>query len=246
MTKLRHQLQTNDFTLLVSLPANNLELAQAALRGGARGLKVHVNVEHFASGTRFGSWSEESEAIAQIVALAKEHEASVGIVPGATSDGVHRFATEQEFSEMAEVGLDYFDAYPADAPAWTLEQRHLEVMMAAYHGGTLDEIQALEQLGMVLCEASIVAHENYGQLLNTRDLAHYHALCSGIKSPVIIPSQKKLVPRDMTALQATGARGVLIGAIVTGREAQTIEETTRAFTQQLAPEPERFDFAVID
>ena len=237
MNQLRQQLINHDFTLLVSLPANDIELARAALRGGAQGLKVHVNVAHFASGTRFGSWLEERAVIAEIVQLAQEYNASVGIVPGATStdeNGEHlAFATEDEFADMAQVGLDYFDAYPADAPAWTTQQKHLDIMMAAYHGGTIDELRVLESLGMTLCEASIMPHEEYGKPLSARDLARYRALCSEIGSPVIVPSQKKLAPRDIPFLQRTGARGVLIGAIVTGRESQSIEDATRAFAQEI-------------
>lgn len=33
----------NKFTLVVSLPENNLELARAALEGGAQAIKVHAN-----------------------------------------------------------------------------------------------------------------------------------------------------------------------------------------------------------
>lgn len=233
MNQLLTQLTKNDFTLLVSLPGNNLELARAALEGGAQGLKVHINVEHFASGTRFGSWPEESEKIAAICDLARASNASVGIVPGASVGAKARFATEDEFAQMAQFGLDYFDAYPADAPAWTLTQKHLDVMLAAYHGGSLNEIRVLETMGMRLCEASIMPHDEYGQPLNALDLACYHALCDSIQAPVIVPSQKKLMPHDVPLLQQSGARGVLIGAIVTGRDARGIEAATRAFAQEI-------------
>lgn len=246
MHQLRQQLKAHDFTLLVSLPANSIELAQAALRGGAQGLKVHVNVEHFASGTRFGSWLEERAAIAEIVQLANEHHANVGIVPGASVGGKLNFATEAEFADMANVGLDYFDAYPADAPAWSLSQKHLDVMLAAYHGGTLDELRVLEELGMTLCEASIMHHDDYGKSLSARDLAQYRTLTQSLKSPVIVPSQKKLTPHDMESLKRIGVRGVLIGAIVTGRDVQSIEAATREFAQSLQPHPSNFGFAVLD
>lgn len=246
MNQLHQQLKHNDFTLLVSLPANDIELARAALRGGAQGLKVHVNVEHFASGTRFGSWSEERETLAQIVALAKEHDASVGIVPGASANGKHQFATEDEFAQMAQIGLDYFDAYPADAPAWTLAQKHLDVMLAAYSSGTLDELRVLEHMGMTLCEASIMHHDEYGQPLSARDLVRYHALCDGLECPVIIPSQKKLTHHDIPFLKKAGAGGVLIGAIVTGRDAESIETATRAFADIIVPPKQTFGFSIID
>ena len=226
MNQLHDQLTGNEWTLLASLPQNDVELARAALRGGAQGLKVHINVEHFASGTRFGSFVEERDKIAAIIAEAQNVGASVGIVPGAGG----AFATPDEFASLRELGVDYFDAYPSDCPAWAMIQRDLDVMVAAYYGMELTELAHYEALGMTLCEASIMAHDSYGQALNARDLAAYAALASATKVPIIVPSQKKLVPVDVAALQKTGVRGILLGAIVLGRDAQSIETNLRAFS----------------
>lgn len=228
MNQLLSQLQDNDWTLLVSLPRNDAELARAALRGGAQGLKVHLNVEHFASGTRFGSFEEEKEALQEIVAAAREYSASVGIVPGGAP-----FATEKEFELLAELGIDYFDSYPAETPAWTFRQKYLDVMLAAFHGVTSDELLALEDLGMEMCEASFMPQESYGQPLSALDLARYRDLAETISVPFIVPTQKKLIPEDQPLLQSAGARGVLIGAIVTSREAASIEAATRAFSEAM-------------
>lgn len=228
MNQLLQQLQNNDWTLLVSLPRNDLELAKAALNGGAQGLKVHINVEHFASGTKFGSFDEEKESLETIIAAAREYSASVGIVPGGTP-----FATREEFQRLAQIGVDYFDAYPGDAPAWTFDQEDLDVMLAAWNGARDEELTALEALGMTLCEASIMHHDDYGKPLSTLDLARYHALAQTISAPFIVPSQKLLLPQDQQLLQQVGAKGVLIGAVVTGREAASIEAATRAFHEAM-------------
>lgn len=223
MKELRTQLESG-WTLLASLAHNDVRLAQAALRGGAQGLKIHINVHHHASGTRFGSWDEEKAEVTRIIGEAREHGASVGIVPGGSP-----FATLDEFEDMARVGVDYFDAYPGDAPAWTLSQAHIDVMLAAYFGGKVEEMQALESLGMSLCEASIVEQKLYGTPLCALDLAGYARLAATLESPIIVPSQKAITPQDVPALRKTGARGLLIGAVVTGREASSIEAATRAF-----------------
>lgn len=225
MNQLLKQLQSDDFTLLVSLPKNDLELARAALDGGAQGLKVHINVEHFASGTRFGSFDEERDTLSQIVELASTRGASCGIVPGTSA----AFAAEDEFAQLAKIGLDYFDSYPADAPAWTLTQKHLDVMLAAFHGGDFSSIVALQSCGMTMCEASIAPHEEYGGPLTALDVARYAELARVLAAPIIVPSQKKIVPRDVAALRASGAKGLLIGAIVTGRDAESLRAATQSF-----------------
>lgn len=226
MNQLKTQLTQNPWTLLVSLPKNDLELARVALESGAQGLKVHVNVEHFASGTRFGTLAQEREILAQITDLAREWKASVGVVPGT----LENFASPSDFGIMAQIGIDYFDAYPTDAPAWTFEQRDLDIMMAAFHGGDLDEFAGFEDLGMTLCEASILGHESYGLPLSGLDLSQYRALAQKLSVPIIVPSQKKIVPADVPALQKTGVKGLLIGAIVTGRDAQSLETAVRSFS----------------
>lgn len=228
MNQLLQQLQSEEWTLLVSLPRNDEVLARAALAGGAQGLKVHINVEHFASGTKFGSFEDEGETLERIVAAANEYSVPVGIVPGGAP-----FASQEEFQKLAELGIDFFDAYPSDAPGWTFEQEYLDIMLAAFHGATRDELVALESLGMTMCEASIIHHDDYGTPLSTLDLARYKSLSQIITTPFIVPSQKNLFPSDQRLLRKAGAAGVLIGAIVTGREADSIEAATRAFREAM-------------
>jgi hypothetical protein len=228
MNQLLQHLQNKSFTILVSLPGNDVRLAEAALRGGAQGLKVHINVEHFASGTRFGPFEEERKSIARIVDVAKAHNAPVGVVPGGSP-----FATEDDFEKLAQLGIDFFDAYPSEAPPWTLTQKHLGVMLAAYAGGTVGTMRSLELAGMQMCEASFMPHEEYGQELTALDIGRYRELAEALQGPIIVPSQKKITPRDLPALQQSGVKGLLIGAIVTGREADTIEAATRSFAEAL-------------
>jgi hypothetical protein len=228
MPSLLRRLNDEPFTLMVSLPRNDVRLAEAALRGGAQGLKVHINVEHFASGTRFGSFDEEQENIGRILEAATARDVAVGVVPGGSP-----FATKDEFEKLAALGVDFFDAYPAEAPPWTLTQKHLEVMLAAYAGGSVETMMALEGCGMQMCEASMMPHEEYGRDLTALDIARYSELAKALEGPIIVPSQKKITPADVPALQESGAKGLLIGAIVTGREADTIEAATRAFVDAL-------------
>ena len=228
MNQLLHQLQNNPFTLLVSLPSNEVALAEAALRGGARGLKVHLNVHHAASGTQFGTFAQEREVLTQIAQLAQTYEASVGVVPGGSP-----FADEDEFAQLAKIGIDYFDAYAADAPAWTLTQNHLDKMLAAHHGASMEIVKSLENLGMQICEASILPHEQYGQQLRVWDVALYGEICQALETPVIVPTQKKILPSEIKVLRHAGVKALLIGAVVTGDQADSIEKATAEFAHEI-------------
>lgn len=222
MNQLLNLLSRPRLTLLVSLPQNSAEMAKAAVAGGAEALKVHLNVHHHASGTDFGSFSEERERLEAILDVAQG--VPVGIVPGAAT-----MPTPEEMDALADMGIDFFDAYSYDMPAWMLGYRGMNRMVAAYHGCTVQEFVALERLGMECLEASIVHHDHYGQPLTVHDLAAYRRLADALNVPIVVPSQKKILPAEVELLQLTRVKALMIGAIVTGKEPSGIEKATREF-----------------
>ena len=73
--------------LIVSLPGNRVELARAAVECGADVIKVHMNVQHRASGLHFGTFEEEKNTLEQIAAVSK---GPCGIVAGNSVEDVER------------------------------------------------------------------------------------------------------------------------------------------------------------
>lgn len=217
--------------LLVSLPANDVDLAMAARDAGAQGLKVHINIQHAAAGVQFGSLAEERAAIERIVALGMP----VGIVPGDAS----RMASQEELARLPEVGLDFMDVYLQAMPACLLHDPVLPLMAAV---GSADMLQ-VERLKSVnglptiqMIEASIIPHDGYGNPLSASDLADYTTLMRLLGDrglPVMVPTQRRIALADLPALAATGVRALLIGAIVTGHTAPEISAVTRQYREAL-------------
>jgi hypothetical protein len=210
--------------LLVSLPRNEVELAEAALEAGADGLKVHLNVHHHASGTHFGSWDEEQGIIRQILALG----APVGMVPGTRE----RTITPREAREIESAGVDFIDAYIQDMPMGVLEILTTVGVMAALSWGEEESgwnLGALEGRCSLL-EASVVHPEGYGLPLAPRDLVAYRQIAERYPDlPAIVPTQRALRPGEVERVLATGMRGILIGAIVTGKTAEGMRRVTGEF-----------------
>ena len=96
----RHMIESNSFTVVVSLPANDLDLARAALDAGAQAIKVHCNVWHRASGHTFGTYAENREFLRQLITMCGE--VPVGLVPG----GAETFITPGERRELEQMGLE--------------------------------------------------------------------------------------------------------------------------------------------
>lgn len=226
------RLQAGQPTLLVSLSRNDPELAQAAVAGGAHGLKVHLNVHHHASGTHFGSLRQESPALEQIVSLGLP----VGLVPGAGE----AMASREDMQRLDEMGLDFFDAYVHDMPRWMPEMNTSMSTMIALSYRQEDSSFSLDPYAHVcdIIEASVIRPDGYGQPLCAEDLRLYQQVMACYPHlPVVVPTQRRIRPDQVPDLWDIGVGGILIGAIVTGHEAATVEAATRRFREAVDTVP---------
>ncbi|HEY3375877.1 MAG TPA: hypothetical protein VGL77_00145, partial [Armatimonadota bacterium] len=175
--------------LIMSLPANDPELARAAMQGGADILKVHLRVHHAASGTRFGTLDEERQRLTEILEL---FPGPVGIVAGAEEP-----ATSREMNELREMGFDFFDLYASQMPAWMWHVGGMGKVVALESGQySVHQAIALENLGVDVIEAAIIPHEGYGKPLTVADLAAYRDLHDTVDVPIIVPTQRNIRPEE--------------------------------------------------
>ena len=87
----------------------------------------------------------------------------------------------------------------------------------------------METLGAGVVEASIMPGTEYGQPLCMRDLLRYRTLVQATKLPVVVPTQRLIRPSEVAALAQTGVRGLMIGAVVTGRTEESIRRAVHEF-----------------
>lgn len=212
--------------LIMSLPANDPALARAAADGGADILKVHIRVQHAASGTYFGPLAEERERLQEIIDV---FPGPVGIVAGAEDA-----ATPQEMAELARMGIDFFDLYISHMPAWMWRVKDMAKAVALENGYTIHQAIALENLGVDLIEAAIIPHEGYGKPLTLADLAAYRDLHDSVDVPIIVPTQRAIKLEEAAILTGEcGIQGLMIGTIVTGKTAPDIERAVHAYKKAL-------------
>lgn len=224
------QHEDRPMVLIASLPRNDVALARAALDAGADVVKVHLNVEHHASGMHFGSLAEERDALQQIRAAAGD--VPCGLVPGATPA-----LDSAELEAVIELGFDFISLYLRHAPAGVLPARsRLGRMFAPAFGDAIEQIGALDQLGVDVCELSIMDPDTYGEPLTFHDLARYAALRRVSTLPFVVPTQHYIPPAAVADLRAAGVQGIMIGAIVAGKTAASWQETTAAFRHAIDTE----------
>ncbi|NLL43953.1 MAG: hypothetical protein GX251_11510 [Firmicutes bacterium] len=212
-------------TLMYSLPQNDPKLAKAALAGGIDVLKVHTNVSHRASGTHFGSLEDERDNLQQILDLSDGRP--VGIVPA--GQGV---ITCADLEPLKEMGFAFASAYAHHFAPGVFDFPGLEVMVAPDYTYQVWELQNWRELGVDVIEASIIEPAGYGEPLSFRDISKYRAL-KELGLPVVVPTQRKVTPADISSLIKAGVNGLMLGAVVTGKDPREIEKIIQEFRRAL-------------
>ncbi len=215
---------TQGFCLMVSLPRNCPELARAAAQAGAQCLKVHINCHHFASDTRFGSFSQELPVLKEI---RDATDLPLGIVTG---EQVQPGAPELD--QLSQFGFDFWDLFAGYTPATHLDLQ-MGKMVAVDSHWTPDLVDKLAFFGVDVIESSVIPRDHYRTGLNLVDLCTYARLAESSKMPILIPTQKAIQPREVGYLRQAGAAGITIGAVVTGLELPRLADTTAAFRQAI-------------
>ncbi|MET3896579.1 hypothetical protein ABIB57_000503 [Devosia sp. UYZn731] len=219
-TPLYRAITTGQFPVIVSLPRHDLALAQAALDGGATAIKVHLNAYHRASGTTFGSFTEERGFLETLAKLG---------APMLVMAGQESLPTLDEMDALADLGFEGFNVYMDHLKPHLLQSR-LRPMPALSATSTDADIARLAAIPGAMIEASIMDFAGYGTPLTAADLARYTHIAALAGVPVIAPSQKKFTPADMPGLRAAGIAAPLLGVIVTGATPASMRTSVAAIT----------------
>ena len=219
-------LEREEMTLIVSLPYNSVDLAKAALAGGAESLKVHIHVKDTASRTSFGSLTEERKNLEGI--LKASRKTPIGVVAGGETP-----VTPDEFNTLVSMGFDYVDLHAHHIPAWMWLDERISRVVAIDETYISDEVIALNLLSPDAVEAAIIPESGYGAPLTVRDLSRYQMIYDIVDWPMIVPTQRNIHADEAVALQRIGVNAIMINAVVAGTDTKTIETTTARFRRAL-------------
>ncbi len=223
MIDFKETLNSGKELLIVSLPVNSYEFAYEAVKNGADAVKLHVNVKHRVTKITHSSWKEiKTEALK----IANELNVPVGIVPGDCN-----FTTKDDMQDMVRSGISFFDAYIEDIHLW-MNDIEMSKMFALNYGWDEKHLAHLEEEGADCIEMSIINPSDYGKRINVRDIMDYKEILKKTELPAFIPSQKNIYPEEVKQLLATGIRGLILGAIVTGDDLKTYGAIIKKYSQE--------------
>src|SRR5215217_1883493 len=218
-TPLYQKLTDGSFPIIVSLARHDLDLAKAALDGGAYAIKTHLNAYHRATGTTFGSFAEERPFFEELAKLG---------CPLLVMAGQETVPTAEEMDALHALGFEGFNVY-IDHLQPHLLQSKLRPMPALSSTSTPVDVRKIAAIPGCIIEASIMPFERYGTAMTKDDLRRYADIVAAVDVPVIVPSQLALTPKDAVALREAGIAAPLLGAIVTGDTPQSMVKSVSTF-----------------
>ncbi|WP_338590258.1 hypothetical protein V6669_02090 [Paenibacillus sp. Y5S-9] len=222
MGKFKELLERRPLSLVVSLPENDIGLARAAMEEGADALKVHYNVGHRASGNHFGPLDMYAEVFQ---AIRSEFGGPLGVVPSGSIDGAQR----EDVEGLSGLGFDFYSIYAHHLPSFMLNDLGLDPTFAINEEYDASLVTSAAYFGFTALEASIVPGKEYGTPLSFADVLKYRRLVLQAQIPVLVPSQRRLVPEDVRVLRDTGVKAIMLGAVVTGNTEEQLRRAVNGF-----------------
>jgi len=223
-TKLYTALTNGQFPVIVSLARHDLDLAKAALDGGAFALKTHLNAYHRATGTTFGTFEQERPFFEELAKLG---------CPLLVMAGQETVPTASEMDALADLGFEGFNVYIDHMQPHLLQSR-LRPMPALSSTSTPENVAEIAALPGCIIEASIMPFERYRTEMTPADLDRYRGIASAVDVPVIVPSQLSFTPDDLEQLREAGIAAPLLGAIVTGDTPASMRAAVEAAARRRA------------
>jgi hypothetical protein len=210
--KFKSLMENSKFTLVATMP-QELEFAEAAVKGGADALKMRCNMNHISNlsaGIMNGPFQERKGFLKEVIDMAGD--VPVGLVPG----GLEAYVTEAERVEMEEMGFDYFNSHYKYARPYMFDGKALTSVIAFTEDNWGDAemfraIDGSEKIDVV--EANFVAAENYGKDLTYDDILRHESVVKRLHQPIIATAQKCVRPEEVRYIYETGCKALMIGVI---------------------------------
>jgi hypothetical protein len=215
MPKLIELLNKNKMTLIVSLPENRLELAQAAISGGADALQLNIKLGEFKE------FKDEKKYLEEII-----DNSSVPV--GISADWEEQPGIKH-FKEILGTGFDFLNVGIEYLSPSLLALDQVSKILMLNSRYALDDVVELSASHFSAMDAAIIPTSGWGKDLIVGDLQNYISIVLAAGIPVIIPTQRLIRPSEVAIIADTGARGILLTPVVTGSSPKHIKQNVRDF-----------------
>lgn len=208
MGKLSSLLNKQPLTLIVRLPENSAEMAEAARSGGAHAVAMSMDP----------SQKDKKD----IISIIKSLDIPVGIT-------LENNIGDQELAGLVKLGVDFVDLPLAGARDFSAKSTGFDRILALGPDYDTLDLTRLTEGSCAGLDAAVVIKEEWGGVLTVGDLQQYITIAMSTTLPVIVPAQKTIRISEVPVIWDTGAKGIMIGEYVTGDDPAALKAVTAEF-----------------
>jgi hypothetical protein len=210
MPKLVKQFKENKLTLIVELPKNDLEHAEAAVKGGADAIQLSV-----------ADLAAEKDGLIRILR-------SVKLPVGLMLKG-KRLPGQAELRSVLKTGFDFVNISRDNLPDYFKDLKGVAKILGLGNRFTIDLVLGIGEHGVDAVDAAIMPSSECGKNLIVGDLQNYISIVISAGIPVIIPTQRAIKPSEVAIIADTEARGLLLTPVVLGTTVKHVQDNVREF-----------------
>ncbi len=223
--------QGKEYTVIASLPKNSTALAMSAVEGGADAVMLNIEGEEGSSPSHFGSYDLHDAYINDVISTVS---APCGLFIGGA-----RLLTEEYWERIMSSAFSFVEMYAHQMPTFVLSDQRVKKVTAISTGYILEQVRQLSEMeGVEAVDVATVPHQSRGAPFSVLDYATLGVIAKLSSKPVLLRTQKKLTPGDISNVLSLGIRGLVIDpCILSGTdEAYKAEIASYSPRGQLAEE----------
>lgn len=199
MSKLLAMLKEKPLTLVVHLPENNIEMAQAAEKMGADALMV--------------SQGYDEEKVLDAVSI------PVGLDLAASDP--------KSSASLLKLDFDFINFHPSHIEHYEKFKKTKIAMLDEEF--TLDKLMSAMDKKIDAIDAAIIPIAQSPKELVVGDLQNYIAIALSSNLPVLIPTQRNIKSSEVPIIWDTGAKGLILTKVVLGDSVKSVSRVVAEY-----------------
>ncbi|MEM0118226.1 MAG: hypothetical protein QXV32_07245 [Conexivisphaerales archaeon] len=225
-SKIQQRLKDGKPLVIVELPGNSMELAQAAADAGADSIIAQLNNEHPVTHTYTGGLELEAAQIREMVSQLK--------VPLGLHLGSQSRITKDDWARISELGVDYIAASIVSLPPYILGLNSLNKIVYLPTGLPFEHYRSIGSFDSIVAvsfEALSQTQPDPQFRLNALDLLNLDTVSRLSPVPVLFRASQDVEEEDVRFIIERGCSGLIVDPAFTGPTPEHFRMTTEFYVK---------------
>jgi hypothetical protein len=199
-------------SMIADLPRNSTALASQAEEAGVDALILNIDGEEGSRASQFGSYDLHDTYINDVISTVS--------VPCGILIGGAKVLTEEYWERIMSSQFTFVEMFAHQMPLFVLGDDRVKKVAAIATGYILEQVKQISQMeGVAAIDVATVPNQARGSPFTVLDCATLGVVGALSSRPMLLRTQKRMTPSDVSRVLALGARGFVIDpCILSGTE----------------------------